>query len=292
MSAIEIRGQVFGRGHFFLIAGPCVLESEAAALRAAHFLSELCHRLQIPYLFKSSFDKANRTSLQSFRGPGLERGLKLLDKVRRETGAAVLTDVHSAAQATAAAEVVDVLQIPAFLVRQTDLLLAAAQTGKPINVKKGQFLAPWDMFQAIEKICSTGNHRIFVTERGSCFGYNNLVVDMRSIPIMGAWEHPVVFDATHSVQLPGGRGSSSGGQREFVGPLARAAVAAGADGVFIEAHEDPDKALCDGPNSMPLAHMGPLLEGLKAIYETVRSHCRFPPTGAGGREGDSWKNRT
>jgi 2-dehydro-3-deoxyphosphooctonate aldolase (KDO 8-P synthase) len=269
MADFEVMGQSIGRDRFFVIGGPCVLESEGLALRIARFMKQACERLMIPYVFKSSYDKANRTSIQSYRGPGLERGLALLGRVREEAGVPVLTDVHSASEARAAAEVVDILQIPAFLARQTDLLVAAGETGKPVNLKKAQFLAPWDMEQAIQKVHHTGNRKIVITERGTQFGYNNLVVDMRSIPIMAASGCPVVFDATHSVQLPGGKGASSGGQREFVAPLACAAVGAGAHGVFLEMHEDPDRALCDGPNSLPLEQVPALLEKLLGVYRAV-----------------------
>jgi len=271
MANFEVMGQHLGTDALFLIAGPCVLEDETMAMEAARFLQATCAELEIPYVFKSSYDKANRTSLASYRGPGLESGLAILDRIRRELRVPVLTDVHSPAEAVRAAQVVDVLQIPAFLARQTDLVVAAATTGRPVNVKKAQFLAPWDMGQVVTKIESTGNHRILITERGTTFGYNNLVVDMRAIPTLAQWRHPVVFDATHSVQLPGGQGTSSGGQRQFVATLARAAVAAGAHGVFIEAHPDPDRALCDGPNSLPLAAVPPLLKTLKAIYRTVQA---------------------
>lgn len=271
MATFEVMGQLVGTDAFFVIAGPCVLEDETLAMEAARFLQATCAELEIPYLFKSSYDKANRTSLASYRGPGLESGLAILDRIRRELRVPVLTDVHSPAEAVRAAQVVDVLQIPAFLARQTDLLVAAATTGRPVNVKKGQFLAPWDMAQVITKIESSGNHRLLITERGTTFGYNNLVVDMRAIPTLAQWHYPVVFDATHSVQLPGGQGTSSGGQRQFVATLARAAVAAGAHGVFIEAHPDPDRARCDGPNSLPLAAVPSLLKTLKAIYRTVQT---------------------
>lgn len=262
MADFDILGQRIGRDRLFVIGGPCVIEDEAMPLRIAGFLKKTCESLGIPYIFKSSYDKANRTSIQSFRGPGLEKGLAVLARVREEIGVPVLTDVHSAAEAVRAAGVVDVLQIPAFLVRQTDLVVAAARTGKPVNLKKAQFLAPWDMEQAIGKVRESGNDKIVLTERGSIFGYNNLVVDMRAIPIMAGFGCPVVFDATHSVQLPGGQGSSSGGQRQFVEPLACAAVAAGAHGIFLETHENPDKALCDGPNSLPLSEVPQLLEKL------------------------------
>jgi 2-dehydro-3-deoxyphosphooctonate aldolase (KDO 8-P synthase) len=242
-----------------LIAGPCVIESERLCLRIAEHLSPICRRLHIPYIFKASFDKANRTSARSPRGPGLESGLRTLEKVRERLGVPVLTDVHTEAQAAIAGEVVDVLQIPAFLCRQTDLIEAAVLTGKIVNLKKGQFLAPADMGQVVKKASEFGGRHILLTERGTSFGYNNLVVDMRSIPIMRRLGCPVVFDATHSVQLPGGAGDKSGGQREFAPVLARCALAAGADGLFVETHPDPGRAWSDGPNMIPLAEMPRLL---------------------------------
>jgi len=258
-------------GPLFLMAGPCVIENEDATLRIARHLRRLGEEVDVPIIFKSSYDKANRTSIGSFRGPGMEKGLEILRRVKGETGLPVLSDVHSAGDMKRAGEVLDVIQIPAFLCRQTDLVTSAALTGLPVNIKKGQFLSPGEMGPVLEKITSTGNRRILITERGTSFGYNNLVVDMRSIVIMREFGFPVVFDATHSVQLPGGAGASSGGQREFVGYLARAAVAAGADGVFMEVHPDPDTALCDGPNSLPLRELGPLLNLLKEISRLVGS---------------------
>ena len=248
-----------------------MIESEQIVSEAACFLKELCGRLQIPFIFKSSYDKANRTSVRSYRGPGMEKGLDILAGVRDKYGVPVLTDVHTVAEVEPVSRAVDVLQIPAFLARQTDLLMAAARTGKPVNVKKAQFLSPRDMANVIDKIRQTGNERILLTERGAQFGYNNLVVDMRSIGIMADFGYPVVFDATHSVQLPGGMGSSSGGERRFVPALARAAVAAGAHGIFIETHPDPDKALCDGPNSLRLEDTARLLADLVRIFDIVRS---------------------
>ncbi len=239
-------------------------------MTTATSLAAIAARLGLPLVFKSSFDKANRTSASSFRGPGLEEGLNILAEIKRETGLPVVTDIHHPEQAAVVAEVADVLQIPAFLCRQTDLLVAAAKTGRVINVKKGQFLAPWDMKNVVEKVRTAGNDQVWLTERGSTFGYNNLVVDMRAIPEMRKFDVPVVFDATHSVQIPGGLGGASGGQREYVAVLASAAVAAGADGVFMETHPDPDKALCDGPNSLPLDQMEALLTRLKAIWELNR----------------------
>lgn len=260
------------KGPFFVIAGPCVIETEETTLRVALFLKDTSESLGIPVIFKSSYDKANRTSLQSYRGPGLERGLEILQKVKEQTGLALLSDVHEPAEALKAGEVLDVIQIPAFLCRQTSLLLAAGRTGLPVNIKKGQFLSPWEMEQAIQKVVSTGNRRLLLTERGTFFGYNNLVVDIRSVAVMRQFGYPVVFDATHSVQLPGNAGTSTGGQREFVEPLSRAALAAGAHAVFMEVHPDPDSALCDGPNSLPLHQVKPLLALLKEIHGLVRSH--------------------
>ncbi len=271
--SVTLAGRPFGRERFFAIAGPCVIESEELTLSIARHLAELSARLDLPILFKASFDKANRTSLSSFRGPGLEKGLQVLLKVKQETGLPVISDIHTPAQAAAAAEVLDVLQIPAFLCRQTDLLVSAGQTGKPINIKKGQFVAPPDMIQALGKVLETGNRQVWLTERGASFGYHNLVVDMRSIPIMRALGCPVVFDATHSVQLPGGQGHSSGGDRRFIAPLARAAVAAGADGAFLEVHPEPERALCDGPNSLPLADLEAMLKLLARIYALVRGEA-------------------
>ena len=258
-------------GPFFLIAGPCVIESEETTLRVAAFLKETSQIMDIPVIFKTSYDKANRTSLDSYRGPGLDRGLEIIQKIKEKTELPVLSDIHEADEIEKAADVLDVIQIPAFMCRQTNLLLSAAETGLPINIKKGQFLSPEEMGPAIQKITSAGNRRILVTERGTSFGYNNLVVDMRSIAILKDFGFPVVFDATHSVQLPGGRGSSSGGQREFVGHLSRAAVAAGAHGVFLEVHPNPDSALCDGPNSLPLDQVRPLLKMLQEIHRLVHS---------------------
>ena len=244
----------------FLIAGPCVIESEQLQIDVAGKLKEITERLGINFIFKSSFDKANRTSLNSFRGPGMEEGLRVLAEVKRQLGVPVLTDVHEYTPMDEVASVVDVLQTPAFLVRQTDFITKVCATGKPVNIKKGQFLSPWDMKPVVEKAKSTGNGNIMVCERGASFGYNNLVSDMRSLAVMRDTGCPVVFDATHSVQLPGGQGSSSGGQREFVPVLARAAVAVGVAGVFMETHPDPSKALSDGPNAWPLGKMEALLE--------------------------------
>ena len=256
-------------GPFFVIAGPCVIEDEDTTLKVAVFLKEISDSLDIPIIFKTSYDKANRTSINSFRGLGIDKGLEIIKKLKEKTGLSVLSDVHNTGEIIKAAEVLDIIQIPAFLCRQTDLILAAARTNLPINLKKGQFLSPMEMEQAVRKVTSTGNRNVLITERGTSFGYNNLVVDFRSIPIMKGFGFPVIFDATHSVQLPGGGGTSSGGQREFVKYLARAAVAAGADGVFLEVHPDPDSALCDGPNSLPLDRIRPLLFILKEIYGLV-----------------------
>ena len=250
---------------FVLIAGPCQIESRSHALEVAHALAEISRRTNVPVVYKSSFDKANRTSAAAERGIGMEAGLAILHDVRAATGLPVLTDVHASDQCKPVAEAVDVLQIPAFLCRQTDLLLAAGETGRPINVKKGQFLAPWDMANVAAKIASTGNHNILLCERGASFGYNTLVSDMRSLPIMAATGYPVVFDATHSVQQPGGQGTSSGGQREFAPVLARAALAVGVAAVFIETHPDPDHAPSDGPNMIPLRQMEALVARLAAF---------------------------
>ena len=255
----------------FLIAGPCVIESESLALESAARLKEITGRLGVPFIYKSSFDKANRSSGASYRGPGREEGLRVLERVRREVGVPVLTDVHEDTPLDEVAAVADVLQTPAFLCRQTNFIQAVARQGLPVNIKKGQFLAPWDMAQVVEKARATGNERILVCERGVSFGYNNLVSDMRSLAVMRATGCPVVYDATHSVQLPGGQGTRSGGQREFVPVLARAAVAAGVAGLFMETHPDPDRALSDGPNLWPLDRVEELLETLRAIDEVVKS---------------------
>lgn len=253
-----------------LIGGPCALESEEIARKVAGKMQEICSRLGLTYVFKASFDKANRTSLSSFRGPGLEEGLSILARIREEFQVPVVSDIHDPAQASVAAEVLDILQIPAFLCRQTDLLSAASATGKPINLKKGQFVSPWDMENAVNKVRESGTSRVMLVERGASFGYNNLVVDMRSLPVMRSFDCPVIYDATHSVQLPGGAGGSSGGQREFIGPLTRAAVAAGIEGLFMEIHPQPDKALCDGPNSMPLEEMEIFLQRIVRIHQAAR----------------------
>ncbi|MFV8833739.1 3-deoxy-8-phosphooctulonate synthase [Aquisalimonas sp. APHAB1-3] len=255
----------------FLIAGPCVVESEQLALDTAGQLREMCARLAIPFIFKSSFDKANRSSGSSFRGPGMEEGLRVLGEVRRQIGVPVITDVHEDTPLAEVADVVDVLQTPAFLCRQTNFIQNVARQGLPVNIKKGQFLAPWDMGNVVDKARAVGNDAIMVCERGVSFGYNNLVSDMRALAVMRDTGSPVVFDATHSVQLPGGQGNASGGQREFVPVLSRAAVAAGVAGLFMETHPDPDKALSDGPNAWPLGRMEPLLETLVALDERVKA---------------------
>ncbi len=256
---------------FFLIAGPCVIESPTLTQEIAGRLKEITGRLGIPYIFKASYDKANRSSRASFRGPGLDQGLKVLEDVRRAVGVPVLTDVHEDTPLAEVAAVVDVLQTPAFLCRQTNFILNTASQGKPVNIKKGQFLSPWEMKNVVDKARSTGNEAILVCERGFSFGYNNLVSDMRSLSIMRETKCPVVFDATHSVQLPGGQGTASGGQREFIPVLARAAVASGIAGLFMETHPEPAKALSDGPNAWPLARMQPLLETLKALDAAVKA---------------------
>ena len=254
-----------------LIAGPCVIETLDATMETAAFLKDLTDELQIPFIFKTSFDKANRTSLSSYRGPGLSKGLKIISAIKDKLGVRVISDVHRFHEIAPAAQVLDILQVPAFLCRQTDFILAVSEAGKPVNIKKGQFLAPWDIEHVIEKVVSTGNGQVLVTERGTTFGYNNLVVDFQGLAIMRGLGWPVIFDVTHSVQLPGGAGKTSGGQREFVPSMARAAAAAGVDGIFIEVHKDPECALCDGPNSLPLHSVRPLLEQLKAIRKALLS---------------------
>ncbi len=255
-----------------LIAGSCVIENRDSALRHAGYLQELTRRLGIPFVYKSSYDKANRTSVESFRGPGLDEGLRILEEVKREIGVPVLTDVHEPEQIAPACEVVDVAQIPAFLCRQTDFVAAVARAAKVVNVKKGQFLAPWDIRNVAAKVVAAGNSNLLLTERGVSFGYNNLVSDMRSLVIMRETGFPVVFDATHSLQLPGGLGQASGGDRQYIAPLARAGAAVGVDGLFMEVHEDPDRALSDGPTSFPLDALGELLRTVKDIDERVKDH--------------------
>lgn len=264
MRQIGLKDFTIGGGELFFILGPCIIESEELTLRTAGELASIASSLKIPFVFKASYDKANRTSVKSFRGPGIKEGLSILKKVKDEFNLPILTDVHSEGEAIEAAEVADILQIPAFLCRQTDLIVTAARTGRIVNIKKGQFMAPLDMNNSIKKALSTGNDRIFVTERGSSFGYNNLVVDFRSLPIMRGF-CPVVFDATHSVQSPGGMGECSGGDRAMAAVLARAAAAVGVDGFFMEVHPDPDKALCDGPNSIALKDLPGIIRELLDI---------------------------
>jgi len=271
MKKIEIKKDfVIPDCGLFIIAGPCVIESEEHTLFIAEELKKISITLSIPLIFKASFDKANRLSIKSYRGPGLDEGLRILKKVKDETGLPILSDVHEVYQVEKAKEVLDVIQIPAFLCRQTDLLVEVAKTGKPINIKKGQFMAPWNMNSIVEKALSQGNDKIIITERGTTFGYNNLVVDMRSIPIMKEFGFPVVIDATHSVQIPGGAGERSGGDSRFAVYIAKAGVAVGADGVFLEVHENPEKALSDGPNSLPLSRIPSLLRELLSIYSVVQ----------------------
>lgn len=259
-----------GGNPLFLIAGPCVIESETHARTIAERVARLAADAGVPYIFKASYDKANRSSVKSFRGLGLKEGLRILAKIKSDLKLPILTDIHEASHAEPAAEVCDVLQIPAFLSRQTDLLAAAAKTGRVVNVKKAQFLSPWDMSNVVEKIAAAGNDKIILTERGASFGYQNLVVDMRSFPILQKLGYPVVFDVTHSVQLPGGQGHASGGQPEFIEPLARAGVAAGVDGIFLETHDNPAAALSDGANALPLSQLAALLTRLKELSSLVR----------------------
>jgi 2-dehydro-3-deoxyphosphooctonate aldolase (KDO 8-P synthase) len=259
-----------GGNPLFLIAGPCVIESEAHARMMAERVAKISIDAGVPYIFKASYDKANRSSVKAFRGPGLGEGLRILGKIKSDLKLPILTDIHDVEQAAPAAEVADILQIPAFLARQTDLLLAAAKTGRIVNVKKAQFLSPWDMGNVVEKIAASGNDKIILTERGASFGYNNLVVDMRSFPVLKKFGYPVVYDVTHSVQLPGGQGHASGGQPEFIEPLARAGVAAGVDGIFLETHDHPAAALSDGLNALPLERLPQLLARLKQLSSLVR----------------------
>ena len=271
MRAVKIGEVLVGEGHpLILVAGPCVIESPDHCLHMAEALAELAGAHRIPLVFKTSYDKANRTSVHAYRGPGLSEGMKILARVKETLSVPVLCDVHTPQEARSAAEVVDALQIPAFLCRQTDLLLAAAATGKPVNVKKGQFMAPWDMRHVVEKLAGAGNERILLTERGTCFGYNCLVSDMRSLVVMRGLGVPVLFDATHSVQLPGARGEASGGEREYAPYLARAAAAVGMDGLFVEVHDAPQHALCDGPNMLALSDLPALLAHVTAIDHIVR----------------------
>ncbi|HEY2460116.1 MAG TPA: 3-deoxy-8-phosphooctulonate synthase [Candidatus Acidoferrum sp.] len=263
--------RIGGANPLFLVAGPCVIESESHATKMAEQIAQIAANAHIPYIFKASYDKANRSSVSAFRGPGLKEGLRILAKIKSTLNLPILTDIHEPAQAAPAAEVADILQIPAFLARQTDLLLAAAKTNRIVNVKKPQFLSPQEMSNVTEKLASTGNKNIILTERGSSFGYQNLVVDVRSFPILKKFGYPVVFDVTHSVQLPGGQGHASGGQPEFIEPLARAGVAAGVDGIFLETHDNPAAALSDGPNAIPLSQLPALLSRLKQLSELVRT---------------------
>ena len=263
---VKIDDIFIGQGYpLVLISGPCVIEGYDTTFEIASFLKELTQKLDIPFIFKTSYDKANRTSINSFRGPGIVDGLNILKRIKSELGIKILSDVHRINEVADAASILDIIQIPAFLCRQTDFIIEVAKTGKPVNIKKGQFLAPWDIANVVEKVTSTGNNQILLTDRGTMFGYNNLVADFRSIKIMQDTGWPVIFDVTHSIQLPGGAGTSSGGQREFAPILAKAAVAAGADGIFMEVHTDPDKALCDGPNSLKIDTLFELLLQLKAI---------------------------
>ena len=267
--AVQVRGISIGDGELVLIAGPCIIESLAHLKAMAVALKDITSRMGIPFIFKASFDKANRSSIDAYRGPGLEEGLRMLSLIKQEFDLAVTSDIHETHQAQKAAEVLDLIQIPAFLCRQTDLLLAAGNTGKPVNIKKGQFMAPWDMQHAIKKVASTGNHQVMLTERGVSLGYNNLVCDLRSLGIMRAFGVPVVLDVTHSLQLPGGKGDSSGGNREFIAPLARAGVAFGVDALFMEVHDHPEAALSDGPNSLKLSDLEALLEQVLEIHKVV-----------------------
>jgi 2-dehydro-3-deoxyphosphooctonate aldolase (KDO 8-P synthase) len=270
MIGITVNDITVGNGYpLVIIGGPCVIENEDITFHTAATLKQLCSEAGFPFIFKSSFDKANRTSMTSYRGPGSDKGLAILADVKQKFDIPVLADIHSVQEVKPAAEVLDVLQIPAFLCRQTDLILAASNTGKPVNIKKGQFLAPWDIKNIIDKFLSTGNTNLCITERGVSFGYNNLVVDFRGFPLMRAFGYPLVFDVTHSLQLPGGQGDRSGGQREFAEPLARAAVAVGVDGLFMEVHPDPARALCDGPNMIPLDEISRLLRVVKGIHDLV-----------------------
>ena len=267
---IKTGNVVIGRGApLALISGPCVIEDYETTREIAATIKDITDKLEIPFVFKASYDKANRTSATSFRGPGLNDGLKVLAEIKKEFGIPILSDVHRISEIPAAARVLDIIQIPAFLCRQTDVIIEVARSGKVVNIKKGQFLAPWDMANVVEKITSAGNRNILITERGTMFGYNNLVVDFRGFMIMRQTGYPVIFDATHSVQLPGGAGTSSGGQRDYAPMLARAAVAAGVDGIFMEVHRDPDQALCDGPNSLKIDTIYDLLSQLKSIHGTI-----------------------
>ncbi len=270
--SVKVRNVVLGKDRMFLLAGPCVLESRDLVFKVCSRLKKICEELEVAYVFKSSYDKANRSSVKGFRGPGIGAGLEMLAAVREKYDVPVLTDVHTPEEARQAAQVVDILQVPAFLCRQTDLLVACGETGLPVNIKKGQFMAPWDMRNAADKVRSTDNDHVMFTERGTSFGYNNLVVDIRGLAVMKKFGYPVIFDGSHSVQLPGGGtgGESSGGERAFAPALVKAAVAAGADGLFMETHPDPDEAKCDGPNMLPLSKMKGLLGDAKRVFEAVR----------------------
>ena len=270
MRDIKVGNVIFGKDNLGIIAGPCVIENRDHSLEMSYAIKEVSEDVGIPIIFKSSFDKANRTSIKSFRGPGIEKGMRILSDVKTETGLKVLTDIHSPDQASLVSDVVDIIQIPAFLSRQTDLLIAAAKTGKPINIKKGQFLAPWDVEHIVKKIEESGSQNILLTDRGAQFGYNNLVSDMRAIPLMKQFGYPVIFDATHSAQLPGGSGGHSSGMRDMIPTLARAAVAAGCNGVFLEVHNDVDKAKSDASTQWPLNKLAPLLIELKKIHNSLR----------------------
>lgn len=274
MKQIRVKDFSIGSGPLFFIMGPCVIESEKAALATLEELKRITSDLKAPFVFKSSYDKANRTSVKSYRGPGIKEGLRILKKAKDEFDVPILTDVHCKEDVAEVAEVADIIQIPAFLCRQTDIIVETAKTGRVINIKKGQFIAPPDMNQSVQKALSTGNDKIILTERGASFGYNNLVVDFRSLPIMRSFGYPVVFDATHSVQIPGGMGTCSGGDRTMARHLARAAVAVGVDGVFMEVHSDPDKALCDGPNSIDLKDVKGILEELTGIDSLVKGFTK------------------
>ncbi|GER93232.1 3-deoxy-8-phosphooctulonate synthase [hot springs metagenome] len=269
---VTIENIKIGNGNLpVIIAGPCVIENQDITFYTAEKLKEISNKVGLPFIFKSSYDKANRSSLSSYRGPGIDRGLRMLSDIRDKIGIPVISDVHSVEEVKTASESLDAIQIPAFLCRQTDLIIEASKTGKPVNIKKGQFLAPWDVKNIIEKFTSTGNHNLMITERGTSFGYNNLVVDFRSFPIMRSFGYPVIFDVTHSLQLPGGQGTCSGGQREFAEPLARASVACGVDGLFMEVHPDPDNALCDGPNMIRLDEVEGMLTQVKGIYQLLQN---------------------
>lgn len=275
LKSVKINGLELGAGKpLALIAGPCVIEGRESAIRHASLLKEVTDRVGVPFIYKSSYDKANRTSLESYRGPGIEKGLEILAEVKEKVGVPVLTDVHEKEQVRLVKKVADILQIPAFLCRQTDFVMEVARSGKAVNVKKGQFLAPWDLQNVVDKIVSTGNENVIVTERGVSFGYNNLVADMRSLAVLRDLGYPVVFDATHSLQLPGGIGKASGGQRQFISSLAQAGVAVGIDAVFMEVHEDPERALSDGPNSLPLRELEGLLRRLKKIDTVVKDDLK------------------